>query len=840
MNPKKSSWHRLWILLAVLLILISSVPGLAQIGPETMNFQGRLLDSGGSPRGGETHCMRFRLCTNAASEADCTATKKWPVSVDYEYQGVTTESGTYKAGLFTVALGSAQPIPPALMFDSDSLYLEIGVSDDGAGCDGVDETYTVMSPASQLRANAFAQRSRRVRTEESDDDFLVSVGNTGQGGAVFGRTNSTTDDARAGYFYAAATSGKTYGVYGRIDTTATDASAVYGEASQATGQVHGLYGKTNSADGYGVYGSGPEVGVRGVGDTATSASPGVGVGVWGDSATGDGVWGVTEGTSNGARGVYGYASAAWGLTFGVYGEATSNLGTGVYGKGSWYGLYGEGSNATSRSYGVYGISTGTDGYGVWGDSTHRDGVVGRSTYGNGVHGMTTSGSDYGVFGESAWVGVKGVGGWESSVATAGDVGVWGDSNSGDGVWGTTDYTILNASGVLGWAKGATGQTSGVWGYNDSTSDGARGVYGYATAFTGDTIGVRGESLSSSGTGVYGTAPLTGTVGIATNVINRGVGVYGSSLSQSGVGVYAKATAYSGQTYGVYSVNYSSGDNAAAGFFWAKGTSGLNSGVYAANNSTSDEAAGGRFYAVGTSGRTYGVRAATDSSSTNASGVYGFSIAGATNGVWGQSQSTDSGSAGVYAHASNAGGAAVALWARSAGSGDIIRGYGAGYPDLEFKVENDGDVRADGTFASPAADLAEMLPAVAGLEPGDVLAIGPDGRLVRSSQAYQGSVAGVYSTRPAFLGGAAIEGDVEGHVPVAVVGVVPVKVSAENGAIRPGDLLAASSLPGHAMRAEPVELNGLSFYLPGTIIGKALKGWDAAQGTGVILVLVTLQ
>ena len=60
--------------------------------------------------------------------------------------------------------------------------------------------------------------------------------------------------------------------------------------------------------------------------------------------------------------------------------------------------------------------------------------------------------------------------------------------------------------------------------------------------------------------------------------------------------------------------------------------------------------------------------------------------------------------------------------------------------------------------------------------------------------------------------------------------VPCKVSAENGPIRPGDLLVTSSTPGHAMRDDRPE--------PGTILGKALGSIDF--GTGLIEVLVMLQ
>ena len=105
----------------------------------------------------------------------------------------------------------------------------------------------------------------------------------------------------------------------------------------------------------------------------------------------------------------------------------------------------------------------------------------------------------------------------------------------------------------------------------------------------------------------------------------------------------------------------------------------------------------------------------------------------------------------------------------------------------------------GTVNPGGADFAEMLPAADGLEPGDVLAFGADSALVKSSEPYQTSVAGVFSTRPGVLGGAADGEDQAGKVPLAVVGIVPVKVSAENGAIRPGDRLVASATRGYAMR-----------------------------------------
>ena len=68
--------------------------------------------------------------------------------------------------------------------------------------------------------------------------------------------------------------------------------------------------------------------------------------------------------------------------------------------------------------------------------------------------------------------------------------------------------------------------------------------------------------------------------------------------------------------------------------------------------------------------------------------------------------------------------------------------------------------------------------------------------------------------------------------MAMVGIVPTKVTAENGPIEVGDLLVSSSLPAHAMKG------GNSVIPTGTVIGKALG--SLALGTGVIEVLVSLQ
>ncbi len=177
-------------------------------------------------------------------------------------------------------------------------------------------------------------------------------------------------------------------------------------------------------------------------------------------------------------------------------------------------------------------------------------------------------------------------------------------------------------------------------------------------------------------------------------------------------------------------------------------------------------------------------------------------------------------------------------------------------EIDFRINRSGDVYADGAFTGPA-DFAEMIQVASGagsVEAGDVLVIDAtrNRAVVRSSEAYSTLVAGIFSTNPGFVGSEreweelesaspAIDGERRtlersdmarfyDEVPMAVVGIVPCKVSAENGPIQAGDLLVTSSTPGHAMRdGDPRN---------GTVLGKALEPF--ANGTGLIRVLVTLQ
>jgi len=225
---------------------------------------------------------------------------------------------------------------------------------------------------------------------------------------------------------------------------------------------------------------------------------------------------------------------------------------------------------------------------------------------------------------------------------------------------------------------------------------------------------------------------------------------------------------------------------------------------------------------------------------------GFGIVGTTYG-------TDGLSAAVRGDANGVSGVGVAIFGQSSSQqgiaglfinramGNIIVGQvGAeGSEKNVFRVNHKGTVYADGGFRPFGADFAESM-AVAGdqkqYEPGDLLVIDRSGdrRLALTNTAYSTLVAGIYSTKPGVLASQHEMDDpnIAKEVPMAVVGIVPCKVSTENGAIEVGDLLVTSATPGYAMKGTD------RTKMLGAVVGKALE--PLHEGKGLIHVLVTLQ
>ena len=259
-------------------------------------------------------------------------------------------------------------------------------------------------------------------------------------------------------------------------------------------------------------------------------------------------------------------------------------------------------------------------------------------------------------------------------------------------------------------------------------------------------------------------------------------------------------------------------------------------------------------AEGTAGSGTGVLGLTASPSANGiTGTNGATTGGGGGGVNGVTNSADfgfsyatrgtatasTGSAlGIFGEVFSPDGAAGYFLNR--GGGNIIVGHTGINDTLSvFRVDSTGRVFADGGFQPSGADFAESM-AVTGdrakYTAGDLLVIDPTAnrRVALAQQPYSTLVAGIYSTKPGLLGTTlkVDEAAPQNEVPLAVVGIVPCKVTAENGPIVAGDLLVTSSTPGHAMKGTDRS------KMLGAVVGKALE--PLAEGKGLIQVLVTLQ
>ena len=125
-----------------------------------------------------------------------------------------------------------------------------------------------------------------------------------------------------------------------------------------------------------------------------------------------------------------------------------------------------------------------------------------------------------------------------------------------------------------------------------------------------------------------------------------------------------------------------------------------------------------------------------------------------------------------------------------------------------------------------------------VQPGMVVVIDPEkpGQLRLAAEAYDRKVAGVISgakgLNPGMIMRAAGTEQADGDHPVALSGRVWCWCDAKYGPVAPGDRLTTSATPGHAMKVSDRD------RADGAVLGKAMTSLE--QGTGLVLVLVTLQ
>jgi hypothetical protein len=302
--------------------------------------------------------------------------------------------------------------------------------------------------------------------------------------------------------------------------TAQAANLVLG-TSNASNATTTLTGNTSGAELKVVNANGSVVS-SGVLGLLTATSP---------SAASAAVRGQNNATNGIGSGVYGSHAGAG---IGVYG--TSPRGLGVYGKhtdatGAAAAVRGDSASTAPKAYAVYGLLSSTNpGF----DSAALRGESKSTTSsGIGVYG-SQAGSGFGVYGSSA--NGSGVGG----------------SGAVNGVIGTS----TPGTGVFGRHFGATGLSPGVFGMTDSGASGAPGVKGLVTnnnAPQENSAGVYGENAGTTCCDRYGVRGrgTTGVFGQASIALGFGVygtgyyGAYGLSGVPGGTGAFGVATGLNG-------------------------------------------------------------------------------------------------------------------------------------------------------------------------------------------------------------------------------------------------------------------------------------------------------
>lgn len=354
--------------------------------------------------------------------------------------------------------------------------------------------------------------------------------------------------------------------------------------------------------------------------------------------------------------------------------------------------------------------------------------------------------------------------------------------------GATNFSASNATQVVNIQQNGSGYA--LKAFTKSTAP-VGAIYGEASGTSGYTNGVWGRTYSTAGVGVRGEALAN------TQSTSNPTGVAGfANASFNGIGVYGHAQ-YNG--YGVYGM-IDSLDFSGAGVFGRAGGS-----------------------CCGIPGLFQQDAAVT--------GGYNVILVG-------QYLDANKQAHRVFTVDSNqvTGNSFVATTATY--SGALFTGLSPSGSSNVFRVDATGAVYADGGYHTGGADFAEAFSVKGpstGYVAGDVLTIdeGATRRLTRSSSPYSTLVAGIYSTKPGVLASPyAMDRTPQSDIPLAVVGVVPCKVTTANGAIHPGDLLVTSAKLGYAMKGTDKN------KMVGAVLGKALE--PLSRGDGTIQVLVTLQ
>ncbi len=663
---------------------------------------------------------------------------------------------------------------------------------------------------------------------------IITLTGTSPTYIIRGSNASSASSATGVIGIATSTTGATYG--GWFEAKSTSGRALFGYASSATGATYGTYAQNNSDAGRASFG------------LATSL-------------TGTTYGGFFSSQSVDGRGVYGQASAGTGTTYGVYGKAISPSGFGVFSEGNLgvTGVIG-GNGAGITNMNASALATGTIG-----DPLLSANVAMRNAA-NDFTGRNT----FAYNGQGAVVEVTGTGsnktGVLSSVTGFGSIGVnaVGSGSGSTGVRGAGDTGGLFLGGTGVYAQGDYGVKG------SSNSPGGTGVSGTAVnsgityggnflSYSPTGFGVKGENQGVGGTGVFGTASgqdSNGVLGVASgfssaavravNSSPDGYGVvaaneFGLALLAIGKSLLDGNVSIGGRHNPVFPIDFADtlGDKIS---LWGSSPSshygmGIQGGQFQLFTPTIAD-----YFSFGTGGS----GSFTEFLRLSPTDAHLQLWPTGTDAISRMSSSYDF----IFTHDRD-----------NDNTDSWYRIYTNGIAVEQMRIE-DGDeapAKFDGTVNANGIDFAEGFKVFdTSLEAGElVINSGSNWQFVtRSSVPYQTGVIGVVSTKPAFVAGmsfnaedevdpaltrdrnsAVLRGDMklakeltkqmaervkEAYRPIAMMGRVPVKVT---GAVRPGDHLTASAIPGCAM----------AMTQPGHSIGIALE--TSSGGLRKIMVMI---
>jgi hypothetical protein len=684
---------------------------------------------------------------------------------------------------------------------------------------------------------------------------LFSITNLGDGASLEGVNNTTTSSIAS--------------VRGIVNSTSPGgfSSAVRGINNGTGGLGIGIWGSQNGS-GWGVYGVTPNgLGVYG------NAS-GSGYGVYANSNTGTGL----QATSN----------SGVGANISIFNNANNNnvLDASTVGGGVVINVSTSGNGAGVRSntgagFGVHGVTTSVSSAGIVGDNNGGgEAVVGRANSdiagavvgrndggGYGVRGFVTTnttGNAIGVFGQVGLNNGTGRAGRfvnlnaTNTVGNTLEVETNGNGNIPNNTLGNAgSFLVTNTNSVAGAVRGEVKTIFGNFG--------AAGIFGVSSG-TGGFAGLfHASNTSGNGPALVAITDGNGNA-ITANAGKDGNGIE-TNVDGAGNALYAWVPTFATGRAGRFNIfntantsdviTVTTVGNGIAGNFKVDRVTGTAAAVKGEVNSQFANFGTAAIYGI--SSGTGGYAGLFHASNPSGNGPALIAIAeGNGNGITANAANTGDG---VEATADGTGNALYA-WTPNFSTGRAARLVNYNTANTNpvllveqhstsnlaiFKAGNPGTVNVaridatgkgffNGGTQNSGADLAEAFDVegdIRSYEPGDVLVIAMDKEraVAKSAEPYSTMVLGVYATKPGvLLTEEHIDNNLNDKVPMGVIGVIPTKVCLEGGAIRKGDLLVTSSIPGVAMKADAGKVK------PGQVIGKSLENYSA-DAIGKIRVFV---